>query len=172
MGLVHLYTGDGKGKTTAAIGLCVRAAGHGQSVAFYEFLKGSQTGEAAGLARLGVRFDCPVESEKFTWTMTDTERAECRARQADTLARAVRTMAQYDLVVLDEVICAVTAGMLPLEDVVRAVRQKAPHTELVLTGRGAPEELIALADYVSVIEARKHPYDTGVCTQARPGVEY
>lgn len=172
MGMVHIYTGDGKGKTTAAVGLCARAAGHGKKAAFYEFLKGAQTGEAKSLAALGVDFYCPVQREKFTWTMTDAEKAECRARQTDTLARAAAHMAQYDVVVLDEVLCAVKAGMLSLEDVVRAVREKAPGTELVLTGRGAPEELIALADYVSVIEARKHPFAADARAAAREGVEY
>ena len=172
MGLVHIYTGDGKGKTTAAVGLCTRAAGHGKKAAFYEFLKGAKTGEAKSLAALGVEFYCPVEREKFTWTMTEEEKAECRVRQADTLARAAAHMAEYDLVVLDEVLCAVNAGMLSLADVLRTVREKAPNTELVLTGRGAPEELIALADYVSVIEARKHPFADGARTAAREGVEY
>ena len=171
MGMVHIYTGDGKGKTTAAVGLCTRAAGHGKKAAFYEFLKGAKTGEAKSLAALGVEFYCPVEREKFTWTMTETEKAECRARQADTLARAAAHMAEYDLVVLDEVLCAVNAGMLSLADVLRTVREKAPNTELVLTGRGAPEELIALADYVSVIEARKHPFADGARTAAREGVD-
>ena len=150
MGMVHIYTGDGKGKTTAAVGLCTRAAGHGKKAAFYEFLKGAKTGEAKSLAALGVEFYC----------------------LADTLARAAAHMAEYDLVVLDEVLCAVNAGMLSLADVLRTVREKAPNTELVLTGRGAPEELIALADYVSVIEARKHPFADGARTAAREGVEY
>lgn len=88
-----------------------------------------------------MEFYCPVEREKFTWTMTEEEKAECRVRQADTLARAAAHMAEYDLVVLDEVLCAVNAGMLSLADVLRTVREKAPNTELVLTGRGAPEEL-------------------------------
>lgn len=172
MGMVHIYTGEGKGKTTAAVGLCARAVGHGKRAAFYEFLKGAKTGEAKSLAALGVDFYCPVEREKFTWTMTEAEREECRARQADTLARAAEHMAEYDLVVLDEVLCAVNAGMLPLEKVLRAVREKAPETELVLTGRGAPEELIVMADYVSVIEARKHPFAADTHTAAREGVEY
>ena len=76
-----------------------------------------------------------MEREKFTWTMTEEEKAECRARQADTLARAAAHMAEYDLVVLDEVLGAVNAGMLSLADVLRTVREKAPNTELVLTGR-------------------------------------
>lgn len=80
MGMVHIYTGDGKGKTTAAVGLCTRAAGHGKKAAFYEFLKGAKTGEAKSLAALGVEFYCPVEREKFTWTMTEEEKAECRVR--------------------------------------------------------------------------------------------
>ena len=103
MGMVHIYTGDGKGKTTAAVGLCTRAAGHGKKAAFYEFLKGAKTGEAKSLAALGVEFTARLEREKFTWTMTEEEKAECRARQADTLARAAAHMAEYDLVVLDEV---------------------------------------------------------------------
>ena len=72
--MVHIYTGDGKGKTTAAVGLCTRAAGHGKKAAFYEFLKGAKTGEAKSLAALGVEFYCPVEREKFTWTMTEEEK--------------------------------------------------------------------------------------------------
>ncbi len=167
MGMVHIYTGDGKGKTTAAVAFAPGPRATVKKPRSYEFLKGAKTGEAKSLAALGVEFLLPVEREKFTWTMTETEKAECRARQADTLARAAAHMAEYDLVVLDEVLCAVNAGMLSLADVLRTVREKAPNTELVLTGRGAPEELIALADYVSVIEARKHPFADGARTAAR-----
>lgn len=172
MGLVHIYTGDGKGKTTAAVGLCARAAASGMKIAFYEFLKSSGTGEEKSLRALGVDFFCPVENEKFTWLMSDEEKAECRNRQKETLRKASENMAQYDLVVLDEVLCAVNTGMLELSDVICAVKEKAPKTELVLTGRGAPEELIALADYVSVVQARKHPFDSDEHHTARKGIEY
>ena len=89
MGMVHIYTGDGKGKTTAAVGLCTRAAGHGKKAAFYEFLKGAKTGEAKSLAALGVEFYCPVEREKFTWTMTEEEKAAYkRGRNAKSVSTA------------------------------------------------------------------------------------
>ncbi len=172
MAMVHIYTGDGKGKTTAAVGLCARAAGSGMKTAFYEFLKSGGTGEEKSLRALGTDFYCPVQNEKFTWEMNDAEKAECHRRQSETLRCACEHMAQYDLVVLDEVLCALNTGMLDREEVLRAVREKAPETELVLTGRGAPQELIELADYVSVIEARRHPFDSENPVAARKGIEY
>ncbi len=172
MAMVHIYTGDGKGKTTAAVGLCARAAGSGLKTAFYEFLKSGGTGEEKSLRALGTDFYCPVPDEKFTWEMNDAEKEECRRRQNETLRHACEHMAEYDLVVLDEVLCALNTGMLPLNELLRAVRQRPPETELVLTGRGAPQELIALGDYVSVIQAVRHPFDCEPPIAARRGIEY
>lgn len=169
MGLVHIYTGDGKGKTTAALGLALRACGAGLRVMIVQFLKGRDTGELGPLVRLGI----PVvrgDVRKFIPDMTEDEREECRRQQQACLARAQTAAPGCDLLVLDEVIGAAASSMIAPEELMRFVREKPPHTELVLTGRDAPAGLIALADYVSEIRCVRHPFDKGVA--ARRGIEY
>ncbi|MEG0179325.1 MAG: cob(I)yrinic acid a,c-diamide adenosyltransferase [Oscillospiraceae bacterium] len=170
MGLVHIYTGEGKGKTTAAIGLAARAVGSGLKVAFYEFLKGSATGEAASLKHLGVTFYCPVSNEKFTNEMSDAQKWICATRQSETLLFAGKVIENYDMMILDEAICAVSSGLLSEDELFQFIVNKPLHTELVLTGRGASARLCSVADYVSVINKLKHPYDKG--TKARKGIEF
>ena len=168
-GLVHIYTGNGKGKTTAAVGLACRAAGAGKRVLVAQFLKGRDTGELASLKMLGVRV-LRTDVKKFVLSMSEEEKAECKAGQEACL-RAIREMAaDYDLVILDEILGAISMEMVGLEDVVNLIRNKPEPGELVLTGRGAPEELIALADYVSDIQCVRHPYEKGI--QARRGIEF
>lgn len=168
-GRIHIYTGDGKGKTTAALGLALRAYGAGLKVMVVQFLKGRDTGELGPLARLGI----PVvrsSVEKFIPDMTPAEREECRKEQHACLEEARKAAAACDLLVLDEAIGAAASGMIGPQELLHFVQNKPAHTELVLTGRGAPSELIALADYVSEIRSVKHPYDKGV--PARRGIEF
>lgn len=169
-GLIHIYTGDGKGKTTAAVGLCVRATGSGLRVLFAQFLKGRKTGEIASLGKIGVDILRSEEIIKFIPDMTQEELAECRAAQQDIFKRVKQSMPDYDLVVLDEVFGALATGMVDKEAVIRLIKKKPDGTELVLTGRGAPQEIIELADYVSEIRPIKHPFDKGI--NARKGIEY
>ena len=168
-GLVHLYTGDGKGKTTAAIGLAVRARGAGLRVLVVQFLKGQDTGELSSLRALGI----PVlrsRSQKFVFSMTPDERTACRAEQLSNLERAAAKAGEYDLIVLDEVTGAIATKMLPLERVLHFIKEKPAGLEVALTGRDAPEELAALADYVSEIKSVRHPFEKGV--GARKGIEF
>ena len=167
--MIHVYTGDGKGKTTAAVGLCCRAAGVGKRVLFAQFLKGRPTGEVAALESLGVAV-WRTGVQKFVPFMTEEERADCKLQQISLFELAQGVMGQYDVVVLDEIIGAVTLGLIPLESVIELIKRQPEQTELILTGRDAPEELTRLADYVSDIRAVKHPYDAGV--PAREGIEY
>ena len=168
-GLIHLYTGDGKGKTTAAVGLACRAAGCGKKVLVLQFLKGQKTGELASLSMLGIRV-VRSETKKFIPYMDEQELEQCRVDQVECLKAARADMDNYDLVVLDEVIGAVTSGTLTLSSIIDLVKNKPEHTELVLTGRDAPKELVELADYVSEISCIKHPYTQGIV--AREGIEY
>ena len=168
-GLVHIYTGDGKGKTTAAIGLSIRAAGTGNRVLFAQFLKGADTGELEPLKAAGIKI-LRTDVKKFVPYMTSAEVDDCKKQQHDCLEAISEIIGDYDLVVLDEVIGAVCMRVIEQKRLVRLICEKPPKTELVLTGRDAPESLIALADYVSEIRCVKHPYNKGI--KARRGIEY
>lgn len=169
-GLVEIYTGDGKGKTTASVGLAVRAAGSGLRVLFAQFLKGRQTGEIEPLLRFGVHVVRSEAVTKFIPYMTPAEKEECRRAQHSVLKEAEDGLAQSDVVILDEVFGAVSTGMIGEQDVISLIKNKPAGTELVLTGRGAPESIVSLADYVSEIKAVKHPYEKGMT--ARRGIEF
>lgn len=169
-GLVHIYTGDGKGKTTAAVGLAVRAAGCGLRVVFAQFLKGRPTGELEPLRRLGVTVLRGEKVTKFVPYMTPEEREACRAAQLSTFNEAKGMAGEADLLVLDEVFGAISTGMLEENDVAGFIKDRPQGLELVLTGRGAPESIASLADYISDLRAVKHPYERGIA--ARRGIEY
>lgn len=171
-GLIHIYTGDGKGKTSAAVGACVRAAGHGWRILFVQFLKGSFTGELIPLEKLGVSVCRTEDVKKFVFQMDEKELARCRedhSRCFQTAADALRS-GEYDLVVLDEVIGAVGLGLIDEEALVALLKEKQPKTEVILTGRGASDKLKKTADYLSEIRMEKHPYEQGI--PARAGIEY
>ncbi|MDR1031235.1 MAG: cob(I)yrinic acid a,c-diamide adenosyltransferase [Treponema sp.] len=177
-GLIHLYIGDGKGKTTAAVGLSVRAAGRDKQVLFAQFLKSSPTGELRSLEKLGVRVIRSTLVLGFTHQMDEETKARCKAEQAQ-IFRGIRaalvpetrdtTINKLALVVLDEVLDALTTGMLAEEELRSLVETKPPELELVLTGRNPPAWLLDAADYVSEIRKLKHPYDRGI--PARIGIE-
>ncbi len=171
-GLVHLYYGDGKGKTTAAVGLAVRMAGHGGRVLFCQFLKGRPTGELQSLQTLGVELLRTPAVLKFLYQMNQEEQATCRTQCCECLEKAASAAAsgEYSLVVLDEVVDAQTLGLLPPDTLEALLAHRHPSCELVLTGHSAPEWLVQAADYISRVGAEKHPYNTG--TPARQGVEF
>lgn len=172
-GLVHIYTGDGKGKTTAAIGLGIRAYGRDFKVLMVQFLKGADTGEIHTLKKLepGFLLHRSKEIKKFTWNMNEEELRETAKIQQDIFNYAVDASmcGGWDMVILDEIMGAVGTGMINLNEVVSFIKERPDNFELVLTGRNAPAELVLLADYVSEIKAVKHPLKKGI--PARRGIE-
>jgi cob(I)alamin adenosyltransferase len=173
-GLIHIYTGDGKGKTTAALGLGLRAAGRGFKVLLVQFLKGRDTGELAVLQRLGLEFVVRrnPESKKFIKDLTLEERRAVQTAVAALWKEAVAAAlhGDCDLLILDEIMAAVHSCLVSLDAVETFLQQKPPGLEVVLTGRNAPRQLVKLADYVSEVKAVKHPYEQGI--SARKGIEY
>lgn len=171
-GLIHIYCGDGKGKTTASLGLVLRCAGRGGKILFAQFLKGRPTGELEALKALPqVTILRGKAILKFTFQMTDVEKqATCEAQTA--LLQKVRDFCEMhhpDLAVCDELVGACALGLVPEEQVLDFLKDKPAHTEVVLTGRDPSPALLNLADYVSEIKKIKHPFDQGLA--ARIGIE-
>lgn len=173
-GLVHIYTGDGKGKTTAAIGLGVRACGDNMKVLMVQFLKSRDTCELHSLKKLEPEFTVlrGFSCKKFVWNMTEEEMEEARKEATEIFLNIKNLVLQnkYDLVILDELIGVLTNGFINEDDVIAMIKDKPQETELVLTGRNAGKRLIEAADYVSDIKAVKHPYQEGI--SARKGIEF
>ena len=170
-GLVHVFTGNGKGKTTAALGTILRAAGHGLRIFIVFFMKGDYDyGEFSTLSRLP-----HVDMASFGFRhLTDPanikpEEVE-QARLALTAAREAVLSGNYDLVVLDEVNVALGFKLIELDEVVKLIKDKPPDVELILTGRYADTRLIEMADLVTEMVKVKHPFDKGI--KARRGIEY
>lgn len=172
LGLIHIYCGEGKGKTTCAVGLTVRASGNGLKVLFMQFLKTGTSSELkvlAGLDGVDILETTPVK--KFSFQMTEEEKNETKrisAKEVDDAKKATENGA-YDMLVMDETLGAIEAGLLDEKVVLDFLKNKPEHLEVVLTGRYPSDELVGLADYVSRIDKVKHPFDRGV--QARKGIE-
>ena len=171
VGLIQVYTGDGKGKTTAALGLALRATGHGLRSYIGQFLKGRSYGELESVGRLSPE----VTLEQYGlsgWIHVDQVTPEQREAAQEGLARARRALlsGKYDIVVLDEVNMALHFGVLSEEEVLDLIDDKPPEVELVLTGRRAPQAIIDRADLVTEMKEVRHPYHRGV--PARRGIEY
>ena len=173
-GLIHLYYGNGKGKTTAAIGLCIRASGCGKNVVFTQFLKNWNTGELAQLKLLPnitvLRGKMPGGT--FVHEMTDEQRAQAKASHDEILKQALELQknGRCDMLVLDECIDAYRLELLDHALFDDLLANKPPELELVLTGHNPDPRHIALADYVTEMVKHRHPYDAGVT--ARRGVEF
>jgi cob(I)alamin adenosyltransferase len=171
-GLIQVYTGDGKGKTTCALGLALRAVGHGLRVYMVQFMKGRETGEAKAAAdRLAPEmtlryFGRPGLVNLMAPAPEDLD----LLRQAWDLARQVILAGEHDVVILDEINLALTYNLLSQEEVFQVLRDRPPGVEVVLTGRQAPPELVELADLVTEMRPVKHYYQAGV--PARRGVEW
>jgi len=169
--LIQVFTGNGKGKTSAALGSVLRATGHGLKVFIVFFMKGKYPyGEFSSLPRLpGVE----VASFGLRCLIGDREIDPEEIKQAELAlktAREAMLSGKYDMVVLDEVNVAVYFKLIPLDDVVKLIEEKPPEVELILTGRYAEPAVIERADLVTEMTKIKHPYDKGV--QARKGIEY
>ena len=172
-GLIHVYCGDGKGKTTAAVGLGIRACGRGKRVLLVQFLKGGGSGELNVLGGVpGFRVLPNPERMEFTFRMGEAERAEAAKLCGSRFKKAAEAAEAggCDLLILDEVLNAVGAGMLPEEALLAFLKNKPGPLEIVLTGRGPSPQVLKLADYVSEIKKIKHPFDRGV--PAREGIEF
>jgi cob(I)alamin adenosyltransferase len=168
-GYVHVYTGDGKGKTTAAIGLAIRAAGAGMRVYIAQFVKGMHYSELDALDRYADRItlrqygrDCFIEKEP------DPEDIQA-ARQGLEEVKGILASADYEMVILDEANIATRYNLFSPDELVELVRSKPEAVELVITGRNADPKVIALADLVTEMKEIKHYYNRGV--QARAGIE-
>ena len=176
-GLVQIYTGDGKGKTTAAFGLALRAAGQGNKVLIYQFLKppSLDIGERFALRLGAVRIR--TEALDVPWNMSESLRDEQTvARMQTAITEALERIAQtakkrfYDVLILDEIVFCLSKGLAKLEDVKNLIDRKDPAVEIVMTGRGATKELIKMADLVTEMKNIKHPFDKGL--PARRGIEF
>ena len=172
-GLIHIYCGDGKGKTTAATGLAVRAAGAGYRVLIARFLKTDRSAELASLVLIPGIDILPIEKEfGFIFSKDNPVLEEARAYYAGYFERAVHKAVEehYDMLLLDEINAAVTYGLVTKDRLTGFLSNKPEELEVVLTGRDPAAELIVLADYVSEIHCRKHPFEKGI--RAREGIEY
>jgi cob(I)alamin adenosyltransferase len=167
-GLVHIYTGDGKGKTTAALGLAVRAVGQGMKVAFIQFIKGEACGE-----HFFVKQYKPFEIIQVSVGDSFKKSKKQLSQEAQqTLAYAEQEISsgKYDLVILDEIFVAISQGLITTKQVLELLDSKPASMELVLTGRNAPPEIAHRADLVTEMLMIKHPFTEG--TGARRGIEY
>lgn len=168
-GLILINTGHGKGKSTSAFGLALRAHGRGKAVKIYQFMKvpTARFGEHRVFEQLGV----PIEGlgDGFSWKSRDLEHSAQLARDGWERAEATIRAGEHFLVVLDEITYPLSYGWLPLEPLLAALRERPPHVHVMLTGRDAPEELIELADTVTEMALVKHHFKAGV--PAQRGIE-
>lgn len=172
-GCIHIYCGDGKGKTSAALGLAVRAAGRGKQVLVVRFLKTDHSGEVAALKMISNITVIPCSRTfGFVSRMTKEQKKEAAAYYQQQFEEACKMVSEggYDVLIMDELIGACGFGMVEEKSVVRFLKEKPENLEAVLTGRGPSEALLDLADYVSEIQMKKHPYTKGI--PAREGIEY
>src|SRR3990172_8757548 len=170
-GLLIVNTGDGKGKSTAAFGMVLRAWGRGFRVCVIQFIKAEtgQWGEIKAAKKLGIEWH--TTGDGFTWTSKDMDETAARARQGWEMAKEKIASGNYDLIVLDEFTYTMTYEWLDTEDVMEWLRlNRPPSLHLVITGRSAPEALIAQADLVTEMKVIKHPYEQGI--QAQAGAEF
>jgi cob(I)alamin adenosyltransferase len=169
LGLVQVYTGRGKGKTTAALGLAMRAAGHNLKVAIIHFMKIWDYGEVRSLKKLGIdlfRYGTTELIDPTSPSPTDFEEASKALSKAEELIER----GGYNILILDEITLAIDFRLVPLKRVLDLLDKKPDNLEIVLTGRTCPQELIDRADLVSIINELRHPYQKGV--EARRGIEF
>ena len=170
-GLVIIHTGDGKGKTTAALGVMLRAWGRGMKVCMIQFLKheGGSWGEVRAAEKLGIEWI--KTGDGFTWTSKDMDETTAKALHGWKIAQEKISSGAYDLVILDEFTYVMAFGWLDTDEVIDWLREnRPPMLHLIITGRDAPAALIDYADLVTEMENIKHPYDSGIMAQA--GIEF
>jgi len=172
-GYIQVYTGDGKGKTTAALGLGMRAAGHGLKVIMIQFMKGTHTGELESVKKLKPNFEIRRfgETSKFVFLMDEEEKLELSRVIHEQLKEIFEIMDDNncDILILDEILGCIQAGLVSVNDVLKIMDARPEGMELVLTGRGLPEEVAERADLITEMNAVRHYMDTSV--PARKGIE-
>jgi cob(I)alamin adenosyltransferase len=168
--IVLVNTGHGKGKSSAAFGVMVRGWARGWRVAVVQFVKGGKwkTGERKLADHLGIEWH--TLGDGFTWESTDLDETAATGRHAWEVARQKLASGDYDLLILDELTYAVNYGWVPVGDVVAGIVGRHPRTNVVVTGRDAPAELVEVADTVTEMRKVKHAYDRGI--KAKKGIEY
>lgn len=170
-GLVQVYTGNGKGKTSAAFGLALRAVGRGLKVFIIQFIKGGfDYGELYVISKLPNLTLKAFGRGKFVTEKPAGKEDVALASEALALAKEAVRGGRYDVVILDELSVALSLNLISLEEVLKLIKEKPKHVELVLTGRDAPEEIVEVADLVTEMKEVKHPYKKGF--PARKGIEY
>jgi cob(I)alamin adenosyltransferase len=170
-GLVQVYTGNGKGKTTAALGLAFRAVGHGMRVLMVQFMKGNvQRGELESAKKLSPNLTLKqVGRETFISKPNPDPKDLQLAQEGFSIAKKAIQDKEYDIVILDEINLAIDYGLIPLDDLLRLIDSKPDTVELILTGRNVNREILERADLITEMVDRKHYYDKGV--PARKGIE-
>lgn len=171
-GLIIVHTGNGKGKTTAALGMVLRSLGHGYRVAIIQFIKGAwEPAEKAVFSKWPDQLEFHALGEGFTWETQDRDRDIQKVREAWDLGLSFIRNPEFQLVLLDEINVAIKLGYLPVEDVLTGLADKPADTHVILTGRGAPQALIEQADLVTEMSLVKHPFrELGI--KAQPGIEF
>jgi cob(I)alamin adenosyltransferase len=173
-GLVIVYTGNGKGKTTASLGVALRAIGHGLRVCMVQFIKGEwHYGELNSIKKLEPDFELIVAGKGFIGIIDDDHDFEEHVRAARTALDIVEqkiSLDTFDIIILDEINYAVHLGVLQLADVMKIIENRPKHLSLILTGNHACEEIISLADLVTEMKEIKHPYKKGI--KAKRGIDF
>lgn len=173
LGLIHVYCGEGKGKTTSAMGLALRAYGNGIKIIIVQFLKNKDSGEISVLKNLkGITILKSNLDLGFTFNMTETQKKQCKEindRLFDEMLSKINCN-NPNLILLDEIIYAYNKNLINKEKFIDFLKSNKENTEIVLTGRNPSKEIIELADYVSEIKKIKHPYDKGI--PSRKGIEF
>jgi cob(I)alamin adenosyltransferase len=173
-GYVQVYTGDGKGKTTAALGQGLRAVGRGLNVVMVQFLKGIESGELQAVKRLEPQFKIMrfAETKKFFWQLTDEEKELLRKKTRQEMEQLEQLLKESpcDVLILDEIMAAIHGGLVNVDEVCRFIDNKPRGMELILTGRNVPPQIASRADLITEMRKIKHYMDKGV--PARKGIEY
>jgi len=172
-GQIHIYTGDGKGKTTAAMGLAFRASAYDKKIYILQFLKGRKTGERLSAEKFdNITFERANKSKKFFIQMNEEEKQE-QKEEIKEIWNKINDLLEnsdYEIIIFDEIMGAISNGMVEIEDVKELLENKGKEKELLLTGRNAPQDLIDMADYVTEMKMIKHPFTKNI--PAREGIEY
>lgn len=172
--MIQIYCGDGKGKTSAAVGAAVRFAGSGGKVLFYQFMKDQTSGERKILEMIPqITVVRGYRMPKFSFRMNEEEKAEAGRRfreEFEKISEMIRNDSGYGMIIFDEIISCINAGFLDIEKVMEFLREYSENNEIILTGRNPSEEITEIADYISEIKKVKHPFDNGIT--ARKGIEY
>jgi len=169
-GLVVVYTGNGKGKTSSALGVLLRSWGRGMRVVMLQFIKQTTANFGENRAARKMEVEMIPLGGGFTWLSKDIEKDKALAREGWELCKQKLADPQNDVVILDEITYALTYGWLPTDEVIAALRARPPHMHVILTGRNAPEALTDYADLVTEMREIKHPYDKGI--KAQPGLDF